>query len=244
MRFIRWVKSLFAPKPIPVPQPSPKPEPCLADQLCDDHERDVKDPAKPDVSEWTPAIYRQEYLDNWNSMTVNLIGKQSKGTIDWTVSYILRHKERYVKASELIMERLNKFVPWQLIGVLHMREASGNFTKQIMNGQPFTQRTTWVPKGYGPWRNWEESCVDAFRIKQMPPSWNIVDTLYFAERFNGMGYRTETRRRIVGFSPYIWAYTNHYKGGYFVSDGKFSATAIAMGVGVALLLRELKFQGE
>ncbi len=239
----RAIVEAFKPQPIPQ-QPSPKPDACLADQLCDDHERDFKDPAKPDVSEWTPVAYRQEYLDNWNSMRRSLVGKQVVGTIAWTVSYINKHQERYKRASILCEQRLGAKIPWQLIGALHMRESSGDFKKQIMNGQPYTQKTTWVPKGYGPWKTWEDACVDAFKIKALPDTWSIANTLYFAERFNGMGYRQVSKAKIVGYSPYIWAYTQHYKGGYYVSDGKFSSSAVALGVGVATILKELGFQGE
>jgi lysozyme family protein len=208
------------------------------------HDEDVRNPDKPEISEWTPLAYRQEYIDLWLTMRQNLIGKQVAGTITWTVNYIKAHQARYEKASDLCFEKLGKRIPWQLIGALHMRESSGNFKKQIMNGQPYTQKTTWVPKGYGPWNSWEDACVDAFKIKALPDKWTIANTLYFSERFNGMGYRNNSRAKIVGYSPYIWAYTQHYKGGYYVSDGKFSASATAMGVGVAMILKQLGFKGE
>ena len=254
MKLFRWLRSLFAPKPQPKPpvQNSPKPEPCLADQLCDDHDRDFKDPAKPEVSVWTPEIYRHEYVENWLTMEYPVFLKQahtngrrqSQGTLDWTMKYIDTHKQRYINASKLVEQKLGYSFPWQLIAALHMREAGGDFKKNMMNGQPLHMRTTWVPRGKGPWATWEDSVVDAFKIKQSPDRWTIANTLYYAERFNGLGYRTESRRRIVGFSPYIWAYSDKYKGGYFVSDGKFDARGVALGVGVAVMLKLLNYKGE
>lgn len=259
MRFLRWIKSLFAPKPAPRPIPSPmpdqhspKPEPCIADQLCDDHDRDFKDPTKPEISVWTPEAYRQEYIENWLTMDYPVYlpqahtngRRQSKGTLDWTMKYIETHKQRYINASMLVMQELKYYFPWELIAALHIREAGGRFTHNMMNGQPINMRTTWVPRGHGPWATWEASVVDAFRIKQAPDKWTIANTLYYAERFNGLGYRTEARRRIVGFSPYLWAFSDKYKGGYFVSDGKFDSKGVALGVGVAVILKELKFTGE
>jgi len=247
MKFWKWLKNLFASKPTPTPQPSPKPPVCTVDLICDDHDRDFQDPKKPEVSTWTPTIYRKEFEDLWDSMIIPALrmgsnGKQSSGTITWTVTQIRKNEARYRKCSEFVFQKLGRRYPWELIGALHMREAGGNFSKNMMNGQALNKVTTWVPKGYGPWSSWEESVVDAFKIKSIPDVWSISNTLYFAEKYNGMGYRTETRRKIVGYSPYIWAFSSHYKGGYFVSDGKFSSSAVALGVGVAVILKELGYK--
>jgi lysozyme family protein len=171
-------------------------------------------------------------------MYLSYLKGQERSALTWTINYILKHKQTYIEASE------ETKVPWQVIGAIHMREASGDFSKQILNGQPWNRKTTWVPKGYGPWSSWIESTKTAFEIKDLPSKWTIDNTLYFAERFNGMGYRLASRERVVGFSPYVWAFTQHYKGGYYVSDGKFSASAVAKGVGFAVILKELGFQGE
>lgn len=251
LRIYRWFKAAPVP-PAPPIQHSPKPEPCLADQLCDGYERDFNDPKKPEVSVWTPEAYRQEYVDNWLTMEYPVFlaqahtngRRQSQGTLDWTMRYIRTHQARYMEAAALVGVKLGYWFPWELIAALHIREAGGDFKKNMMNGQPLGMVTTWVPRGYGPWKNWEDSVVDAFKIKKAPDKWTIANTLYYAERFNGMGYRTESRRKIVDFSPYIYAYSDKYKGGYFVSDGKFSAKGVALGVGVAVILKELNYQGE
>jgi lysozyme family protein len=246
----RLWRIITAPKPSPIPQqPSPKPEPCIADQLCDDHSRDFEDPAKPEVSDWTPASFRQGYIDNWITMEwpvyrKGVNGTQQASTLSWTMTRIRSNAERYKKCSEYVFNKLGRRYPWELLAVLHMREAGGDFKKNMMNGQPLTMKTTWVPKGYGPWATWEDSVVDAFRIKKMPDKWTIANTLHFCQTFNGLGYTTAARAKIVGGSPYLYAFSNIYKIGYFISDGKFSDKHVALGVGVAVMLKELGYKGE
>lgn len=223
-RFFRWLKGNARPSPVP-PITTP-------DLQCERHDCQPK-PA----NEYVPDQYRGEYQKLWDRMERAYLNGQTEGALVWTINYIKSKKSEYMDAQNLTG------VPWEIIGALHMREASGDFSKQIMNGQPWNRRTTWVPKGHGPWSSWLESCKDAFAIKKLPDVWTIENTLYFAERFNGMGYRIPSRQKVVGFSPYVWAFTQHYKGGYYVSDGKFSSSAVAKGAGFAVILKELGFQG-
>jgi lysozyme family protein len=214
-------------------KPSPKPDLSTPDIVCENYAC-----TKPSVDEYVPPKYRGQYKALWDSMTRSYLKGQNESTLVWTINYILKHKQFYEDSEKVIG------VPWKIIAAAHMREASGDFSKQILNGQPWNRKTTWVPKGYGPWSSWIESTKTAFEIKDLPSKWTIDNTLYFAERFNGMGYRLASKASIVGFSPYVWAFTQHYKGGYYVSDGKFSASAVAKGVGFAVILKELGFQGE
>lgn len=241
--FWRVIKSLFSKEQEPPKAPEPKPPYVVEDEQCDAHSCRFEDPADP-VEEYVPDKYKGQYLNLYLSMQRKLLGKQANSTIVWTVNHIKKGESTYKRSAEYVRAKLGSNVPWELVAAFHMKEASGDFKKQILNGQPITQKTTWIPRGFGPWKTWEDSCVDAFRIKDLPKKWTIENTLYFAERYNGLGYRTKTRSAIVGFTPYLWSYTNHYKGGYFVSDGKFSNSAVAMGVGVAVILKELGFQGE
>lgn len=230
--FWYWFKSLFTGDSEPQPAPIPKPTP-------DDT---IGREPEPVESDFTPEKYRYNQR-LWNTMQIKLIGKQKRSNITWTINRLKRNQDRYEKACELVYRKTEKLVPWQALAAMHMREASGNFSKQVLNGQSWKKRTTWVPKGYGPWDSWEESCVTAFKIKNTPNIWNMEDTLHFLERFNGLGYAMY-RSHIVGYSPYVWAYTDHYKGGYYVADGKFDRYAVAMGVGCAVILKELGFKGE
>lgn len=219
----------------PEPQTPPKPPTSPADvdaDLNDDNPH----------SDFVLEKYRYN-KQLWDTMEYNYIGKQKPSHITWTINKLRRGVARYERAAELVYRKTAKRVPWQVIACIHMKEASGNFDKQILNGQPWWKRTTWVPKGHGPWSSWEEACVTAFAIKNTPKKWTIENTLHFLERFNGLGYALYHREK-VGFTPYNWAFTNHYKGGYYTSDGKFDPSAISMGVGLAVVLKELGFKGE
>ena len=240
-----FINQLFAQPSSGIPYRPGHFEPPIKTPYCNlDQECDTRVPKNKD-SDWTPESYRKEYIDLWELMEVTHIcgsnGCQREGTIAWTLNYINRYKERYVQAAKYVSKELEEDIPWQLIGALHMRESGGDFDKQILNGQHWNRRTTWVPRGLGPWNSWEESCVDAFRIKDRPDVWNIANTLYFAERFNGMGYRMYHKER-VGMSPYIAAFTQFYKGGLYYSDGKFDSRRVAKGVGVAMILKGLGFE--
>ena len=125
-------------------------------------------------------------------------------------------------------------VPWELIGCLHHQEYNCNFKRWLGNGQPLDQKSTIVPKGYGPFKSWEEGAVVALNLKKKPDVWTIVETLRYAEKYNGLGYR-----RHGVYSPYIWAYTQYYTKGHYVADGKFDANKIRKKPGVAPVLRSL-----
>jgi lysozyme family protein len=119
-------------------------------------------------------------------------------------------------------------VPWYFIGLAHMRESYCNFGTHLHNGDSLSARTYHVPAGRpakgSPPFGWDESAIDALRIKglQNVREWPIERVCYELERFNGFGYRHPNR----GLSPYLWADTNHYQAGKFVSDGKYSSTAV------------------
>lgn len=248
-RFFNWIKRIFSSSSEPTVDPPAKPPRCDIDKECDDNRPD-SDNGKP--STWVPEKYRTEYVELWETMKYPVLrsgsnGKQLASTLNWSVNFVNRGKSRYIAASNLILERLAKYVPWQVIGCLHLREAGGYvgnpFNRNLMNGQPLNMETTIVPRGYGPWNSFEESAVDALRIKDVPDVWTIANTLYFCERYNGMGYRMNDRENVVGYSPYLWSMTNHYIIGYFVADHTFSRTAVAKGAGLAPILRELGYAG-
>jgi lysozyme family protein len=142
---------------------------------------------------------------------------------------IKNHKSRYLAA------QLLTGVDWRIIGVIHNLEAGGSFARQILNGERWKKRTRLVPKGEGPWRSWEESCVTAFKYHKLESN-SVGAVLKFLERYNGLGY---VKRGIN--SPYIWSYTNHYTSGKYVSDGKYSSYAVSKQAGAAPTLKLLGF---
>jgi hypothetical protein len=64
--------------------------------------------------------------------------------------------------------------------------------------------------------------------------WKIEHVLYWAERFNGFGYKFKGIN-----SPYVWAGTNHYTSGMFVADHDFDEHAIDRRFGCAPIIEQL-----
>lgn len=133
-------------------------------------------------------------------------------------------------------------VPWDVIGVIHYREASGSFEGVLHNGQKIIgtgKLTTIVPKGRGPFSTWEEAAKDALVV--CPPhaaknkDWSIAGTLDLLERYNGLGYRNKGRP-----SPYLWAGTDQYVKGKYVADGKYDPEHVDQQLGVAPILMKLR----
>jgi len=148
-----------------------------------------------------------------------------------------------VKANRSVYEAVQKAtgVPWQLVAVIHLREAGeqdiGRFLKQIHNGQSWKIKSTIVPKGVGPFTSWHEAAVHALKMKKFHTvvGWTPAKMVSAAEPYNGYGYRQKGMR-----SPYLWASTNHQQRGKYVADHVFDSTVMDSQVGVAA---QLKFLG-
>ncbi len=130
-------------------------------------------------------------------------------------------------------------VPWYFIAVTHEREASQRWDTQLGQGDPLNKKSTHVPKGRGPFKTWEEGAVDA--LTNCPPyaarnkDWSIGGTLAMLEKYNGLGYYNKGQP-----SPYIWAGTDQYVKGKYVSDGVYNPNVVDKQLGCAGLL---KFMG-
>ena len=133
-------------------------------------------------------------------------------------------------------------VPWDVIGVIHYRESSGDFAGVLHNGQKIIgtgKKTTLVPKGRGPFATWEGAAIDALVV--CPPhaannkDWSIAGTLDILERYNGLGYRNKGLP-----SPYLWAGTDQYEKGKYVADGKYDPNHVDKQLGVAPILMKLR----
>jgi lysozyme family protein len=141
-----------------------------------------------------------------------------------------------------VVEKLTG-VPWYVIAVKHLREASCDFRGVLHNGEKIigkNRKTTLVPANRGPFKTWEEAAVDALRLKDLHriTDWSIERVLYECERFNGWGYHWKKR-----VSPYVWSGTNLYSSGKYVSDGKYSASHVDTQLGVAIVLKKLQAMG-
>ena len=166
--------------------------------------------------------------------------------IDKAISMYVDNKRRYV-----VIERMRRGgVPAAVIFTLHGRESTWNFKKHLHEGSPLTSRTKWVPKGRpkAPPRNgrvytFEESAEDAlYKLKDLESvNWLKCDNaLYAIEKYNGLGYK---RYHKDVNSPYLWSGTNHYYRGKYVSDGKFSRTAIDKQLGACAILKRMVTRG-
>lgn len=133
-------------------------------------------------------------------------------------------------------------VPWDVIGVIHYRESSGDFNGVLHNGQKIIgtgKKTTLVPKGRGPFTSWEEAAYDALMncapFAGKNEDWSIGGTLDLLERYNGLGYRNKGLP-----SPYLWAGTDQYAKGKYVKDGVYDPNHVDQQLGVAPVLMKLR----
>lgn len=177
-----------------------------------------------------------EYVQNYYRtlwVTSEIDREKEKELERAAVFPIGKNRERYEKVAE------KTGVPWFIVGAIHHKECSGDFKKGLHNGQRWDRVTTIVPKGKGPFRSWEDAAIDALNDKMdwlMPiiGEFNIEGILYFCERYNGAGYY----HRGIN-SPYLWAYTNHYTKGLFVSDGNFDKNAVSKNPGCVAIFKKL-----
>lgn len=133
-------------------------------------------------------------------------------------------------------------VPWFFTGILHNLEASGRFDRHLHNGDPLSGPTIQVPPNRPSSEKrvytWEESAIDALKLKQLhkvaASRWTLPDIAFALETYNGFGYRN---RYPHVKSPYLWSFSNIYSCGKYIRDGQFSETAVSQQCGGLSLLR-------
>jgi len=120
-------------------------------------------------------------------------------------------------------------VPWWVIAVIHEREASQNFSKQLGQGDPLNAVSRHVPRGRGPFLNhpndppgqdaFYRGAVDA--LQNCPPfaarwkDWTPGGTLVLLVLYNGTGYDDYHHE----VSPYDFGATDQEQRGKYTSDG-------------------------
>lgn len=170
------------------------------------------------------------------------------------IALILKRIRFGQKRYETVAATLGNGIPWWWIGIAHFMEAGhfwpDQFSYHLHCGDRLTGRTINVPKGR-PKANpgngtlppsktnpytWEESALDALRLTGTDKitDWSVKSILKRFELYNGTGYKSKGIN-----SPYLWSFTNHYTKGKFVSDHKYSPTAVSKQPGTAAIMKAL-----
>jgi len=188
----------------------------------------------------------KEYLDMYHAMEIN---NTWLNLVRRNASFINGNKNTYTPIF------LNSQVPWYLVGLVHKMEAGyedliagkdgKSFECNLFNGQYYWKKTTIVPKGKGPFSNWNIAAIQAMqdlnkKMMRQIPNWDgkyTIDVILFmAEMHNGWGYRIyhpEVK------SPYLWSFSNMYSKGRYVADGKFKSSSVSQQCGIAPILKIL-----
>ena len=130
-------------------------------------------------------------------------------------------------------------VPWYFIAVVHEREASQRWDRNIAQGDRWDRKSVNIPRGRGPFRSFKEAAIDA--LTNCAPyasrwkDWSEGGCLTILELYNGTGYELYHNMP----SPYLWSGTQHYKRGKYVGDKKWSDTEVDQQLGVAILLKQM-----
>jgi lysozyme family protein len=203
----------------------------------------------PPIATPTPAPHKTSLVSNtnlslqeerWRTMRIR---PQFAIAADKAVMLYLRTKGRYEKVQNM---RSNG-VPAPVLFTIHMRESDNSFSRHLHEGSSLQNRTRYVPKGRPlppakPPFTWESSAEDAvYSADHLEGSWDDVTwSLNKIETYNGIGYRT------LGVpSPYLFSGTTVYNppAGKYVSDGRFSKTAVDQQLGVCAVLIRMKERG-
>lgn len=128
-------------------------------------------------------------------------------------------------------------VPASLVAAIHYRECTSDFDRCQHNGAKLGTEIQVAENEYKTFSTWEESAIDAMTRAINGKGLTIIEGDFhsyceFAECYNGTGYRDWHNMN----SPYVWAGTDKYTTGKYVSDGSFKANVVDDQVGVAVLL--------
>lgn len=177
----------------------------------------------------TMTIHKNVYDENGRLIIQDILGK-----IGNIVDRIFAHKRQYEHVSHTFPNPIR----WYHVALIHLMEGELNFNTYLGNGQSLYRKTTIVPKGRGPFKNFYEGAVDAIRYKNLDKiqDWSIGSTLEMFERWNGWGY---VLYHPTVNSPYLWSCTNYYTKGKYVSDGRFRKNAVSSQIGIAPIYKEI-----
>jgi lysozyme family protein len=191
--------------------------------------------ALPDFGKKTFRELRPRYSYLYSTAKLENLSR-----VDWYVKRLLEGRSRY----EAMQAKTG--VPWILIGAIHAMEASFRWDAYLGNGDSLSKPTKNVPAGRGPFKTWEDGALDALAYDGLSgrASWSLEEVLYFAEKFNGMGYygKLDVNGEVCN-SPYLWSTTNHHRRGKYIRDHVFDPAAIDDQCGVAAMFKRLEQVG-
>lgn len=182
------------------------------------------------------SVYLPFLLDKYTNCKIN---PRYEKVLKLACIFYGLNKHRYV----LVEDRTS--IPRDMIFAIHWKEASGDFNTCLHNGDKLPGPTKRVPRGRGPFKNWEEAAVDALRFSNIAifsSDWSIEKKLYACEAYNGWGYHNGAGINTTPpkTSPYLWAATDAYEKGLYVRDGVFDPDAISKNPGVAAIFKALQ----
>jgi lysozyme family protein len=128
---------------------------------------------------------------------------------------------------------------WWFVAIVHEREASGDFSKSIAQGDPWNAVSTHVPRGIGPFASFAAAAV--FALNRCAPyagkwtDWTIGGALALFVQYNGTGYEDWHHE----VSPYDWGATTMEQPGKYVADGKYNPALWDSQIGCAAMLKAM-----
>ena len=132
-------------------------------------------------------------------------------------------------------------IPAELIAAIHWREGSGHFDTYLHQGDPLGKPAVNIPRNIPVFYEWEEAAIHALSMDyhkdrqedlEITSETNNPNSLAsYAESYNGLGYYNKGIP-----SPYVYAGTDQYHSGKYVSDGSFNPNAVDRQLGVMPML--------
>lgn len=186
---------------------------------------------------------------------VDLVALAAKNTVRWNAAKITRGTELSPVAKRLCAAKdryqiisAGTGVPWFVIAVIHERESSQRFDRQLGQGDPLGEVSTHDPKGRGPFFNhpndppgqdaFYRAALDAL-IDCQPyagrwKDWSPGGAMTLLEQYNGLGYASMGRP-----SPYVWSGTDQYVSGKYVADHVYDPNVVDRQLGCAGLIKAM-----
>lgn len=199
--------------------------------------QEPKAPEPPEPVLPSPGDASEPYSAAWYEAQFNAAKFSNQSTASWVVDRLLKLEDVYRQGEAATS------VHWFMIGALDSMECDNHPLGVLHNGELIvgtSKKTKLVPAGRGPFATKLDSIVDALKYDGLfGKRMSIGECLKWAEKYNGLGYKS---RGIM--SPYVWASTDRYTKGRYVSDGVFDPNAVSKRAGVAAIFKELQRRGK